>query len=175
AFLSADHLTGNRSLPFIQRDAYLETIHQTQFRKAPHEFRELGPDDLAKTLVRPWDLPGKPQQEAGIKPASPLPYDLYADLHINTKGLALKLTAGNAFFGKESAGAPFTVYEGTNHIRSYALVAGDALSDHFEVGKNGYDIRVNGPNGFYRHFKGTQTPAFVAHLAYETENGRPTG
>jgi len=174
AFLPADKLVRNRNLPFIQRDPYLEAIHQAQFREAPNGFRDLGPEDIAKARVRPWELPDMPRQEPGIKTTPPLPYELHADLLPGADGLTLKLAAGNALFGKKSAGAPFTVYE-LDHIRSYALVAGDELSDNFAIGNEGYDIRVNGPNGFYRHFRGSHAPDFSVQLGYETDQGQPTG
>ncbi|GGC21367.1 hypothetical protein GCM10011386_11700 [Parapedobacter defluvii] len=174
AFLPADKLNRHANLPFIQRDPYLEAIHQAQFRDTPNGFRNLGPDDRAKASTHPWNLPDMPRQEPGIKTASPLPYELYADLISGEDGLTLKLTAGDTFFGKKSAGAPFTVYE-RSHIRSYALIAGDQLSDDFEIGSDGYDIRVNGPNGFYRRFKGRFAPDLSVQLRYETDRGQPTG
>ena len=174
AFLPANKLDRRGDLPFIQRDPYLEAIHQAQFKDIPRGFRKLGPDDMAKASVRPGNLPDMPRQEPGMKTAAPLPYELYADLSSDTNKLTLELAAEKAFFGKKSAGAPFTVYE-ANQIRSYALVAGDRLSDDFEIGNDGYDIRVNGPNGFYRRFKGYLPPDLSVQLRYETDNGRPTG
>jgi len=174
AFVPADNPSDHHDLPFIKRDAYLGGIHQAQFRKVPQGFRNLGPDDLTKAAVRPWDLPDMPRQEPGVKTALPLPYEPHANLLATDDKLMLKLTAGNVFFGKKSAGIPFTVYD-TGLIRSYALVAGDELSDDFEIGANGYDIRVNGPNGFFRHFQGTHTPVVAIQVGYETHNRRPTG
>jgi len=173
AFVPAGEADLDRNLPFIQRDPYLEAIHQAQFRDRPRDFRELGSDDMARAHVRPWNLPDMPRQEPGIKPAPPLPYELYADLSGN-HSLTLTLTAGNTFFGKKSAGAPFTVYE-AGRIRSYAVAAGDELSDEFEIGNSGYDIRVNGPNGFFRHFSGRDATEFSVQLRYETADGQPTG
>src|SRR5690606_6892537 len=89
-------------------------------------------------------------------------------------GLTLSLAAGDTFFGKNSAGVPFTVYNGTG-IRSYAVVAGDRLTDDFEIGTDGYDIKVNGPNGFYRHFNGSYIPNLAIELRYDTRHDRPTG
>ena len=174
AFLPADQTANNRDLPFIQRDPYLETIHQAQFREAPSGFRNLGRKELAKARTRPWNLPEMPRQEPGVKPASALPYELYADLQHHGQALTLTLAAGNTFFGKRSAGAPFTVYA-SNQIRSYALVAGDRLSDDFTIGTDGYNIRLNGPNGFYRHFQGRRIPPLSIRLAYEVRDGQPTG
>ncbi|HWK59544.1 MAG TPA: phospholipase C, phosphocholine-specific [Parapedobacter sp.] len=174
AFLPADKRDDAGNLPFIQRDAYLTGIHQAQFRDVPNSFRNLGAYELSGAKARPWNLSDMPQQEPGIKPASAIPYEPYADLIANGNGVTLSLAAGNAFFGVQSAGIPFTVYHGPN-IRSYAVVAGDRLTDDFEIGTNGYDIKINGPNGFYRHFNGPGVPDLAVELRYHTVNGRPTG
>ncbi|MGV3763764.1 phosphocholine-specific phospholipase C, partial [Parapedobacter sp.] len=175
AFLPADKLQDNDgNLPYIQRDSYLTGIHQAQFRDAPNGFRNMESDELVNGKTRPWNLPHMPRQEPGIKPASPLPYEPYADLKSNAGGLTLSLAAGNTFFGKESAGVPYTVYH-RGQIRSYAVVAGDRLTDDFNIDAEGYDIKVNGPNGFHRHFNGPRFPSLAVELHYDTRNGHPTG
>lgn len=174
AFLPADKQDKDDNLPYIQRDTYLTAIHQAQFREAPNSFRNLQADELSGAKSRPWNLPDMPQQEPGIKPASPLPYEPYVDLISRANALTLSFAAGDTFFGKNSAGVPFTVYNGAQ-IRSYAVVAGDRLTDDFEIGTDGYDIKVNGPNGFYRHFKGSRIPDLALELRYDTRRGRPTG
>ena len=174
AFRPADQLDQGKNLPFIERNPYLEAIHQAQFKAPPKGFRNLESDDLTKARTRPWDLPDMPRQEPGLKTAAPLPYELYADLRTSGEGVTLELAAGNTFFGKRSAGSPFTVYE-PDRIRSYALVAGDRLSDEFPVNGTGYHLRINGPNGFFREFKGNRRPDVTVQLGYESRAGKPTG
>ena len=174
AFLPADKRSRDGRLPYINRDTYLPGIHQAQFRDAPKSFRDLTSDELSHARHRPWNLSDMPQQEPGTKPATPLPYEPYADLAPSGSGVTLQLAAGNAFFGQESAGIPFTVYHGIQ-VRSYAVVAGDRLTDDFAVADAGYRINVHGPNGFYRHFSGHRVPTVSVELRYETRGGRPTG
>lgn len=161
AFLPANGAGAKESLPFIERNSYLEGIYQAKFKEEPNGYLNIGAANM-------------PKQEPGIKRATPLPYELYADLLLGAHGITLNLEAGDRFFGQRSAGAPFTVYH-TDQIRSYALVAGDRLSDDFEGAANGYDLKVHGPNGFFRRFKGKGASPFSALLRYETNNGKPTG
>jgi phospholipase C len=112
-----------------------------------------------------------PQQEAGVRAACFLPYELTADAYLSPdrKSLVIRFAAGNKLFGERSAGAPFRIYapgrtrtvKGTWEIcRSwnYAVSAGDNITDawpliDFEQGN--YHLQLNGPNGFYREFRGS--------------------
>lgn len=90
---------------------------------------------------------------------------------------ALKQSASNAFFGNKSAGAPFTVYT-PNAIHSYAVAAGDCLSDLLQMDSQGqeYAIGLHGPNGFFRFFQNKgEAPELILQLTYEIKNHKPTG
>ena len=154
--------------PFLAKDQWIETIHQARFKPVPTGFQPV-PDG-----VIPPGSPLLPRQEKGARPSCALPYELYADGHLNADKTAfeLNLTVGNERFGPASAGAPFQVYvpaqselndyqpsapvPGTN--RHYALSAGRQLSDAWPLADFGpegrYLLRVYGPNGFYRAFEG---------------------
>jgi phospholipase C len=103
-----------------------------------------------------------PGQETGIRSSCPLPYQLHADARLSTdkKTIELNLAAKNEIFGDKTAGAPFNAYaSGANYlsIRNYAVAAGDQLNDNWvlnEFPKQQYHIKINGPNGFYREFRG---------------------
>lgn len=103
-----------------------------------------------------------PRQEKGTRSSCPLPYQLYAEGKINAdkKTFDIKFVAKNEVFGAKAAGSPFTVYAAIGNdlsIRNYALAAGDEIQDKWplhEFENNNYDLRVNGPNGFFREFKG---------------------
>jgi phospholipase C len=135
-----------------------------------------------------------PQQEEGIKPANALPYELYADgkLSADKKSFEIKFKAGNNVFGKQAAGSPFNVYAPGKYIGfhyprkmeavrtwSYALTPGDSLTDAWPVNefdKNNYHLRVYGPNGFYREFKGNANdPLFDVGFAYQAINKKLNG
>jgi phospholipase C len=89
-----------------------------------------------------------PSQESGLRPARPLPYDLAVDAGVANGTATIK------FANRGSAGAVFHVTSVNTAARSYTVGAGDNLSDTwpFATGEN---IRVHGPNGFYREFSGT--------------------
>lgn len=94
AFLPADKWRRDGHLPYIDRDPYLTSIHQAQFRDAPNTFRNLTDHELSAAKHRPWDLADMPRQEPGTKPATPLPYEPYADLVPYRSGLTLHLGPG---------------------------------------------------------------------------------
>jgi phospholipase C len=126
-------------------------------------------DEIAQANAAPHLSPHMPKQEKGIKPSCPLPYQLYADgkLSADKKSFEIKFKAGNDIFGKSAAGSPFSVYapgkytdgQVTDTVRTwaYTALAGDTLTDNWPLqafDNSGYHLRVYGPNGFYREFKG---------------------
>lgn len=166
-FTVAKALPANDKLPFIQRNPYVEGIHQAQYKEIPSGFEALKPDELQKGMDKPHQLVRMPRQEPGIKAACALPYELYAEGERVQDSFQLNLRVGDEIFGKKSAGAPFTVY--TPHaIRSYAVKAGDQLSDRFEMEEEAFDLQVHGPNGFYRGFQNQgKMPACTIRLTNE--------
>ncbi|GAA4969165.1 phospholipase C, phosphocholine-specific [Yinghuangia aomiensis] len=103
--------------------------------------------------VPPAD-PALPAQEAGVRPARALPYDLSADARAGA-GKQLGITFAN----DGTAGANFHVTS-TSHPGapwSYTVEAGRSLAGTWDVtaDTNGvYDFTVHGPNGFFRAFHG---------------------
>jgi phospholipase C len=87
-----------------------------------------------------------PAQEPGLRPARPLPYDLRAD------GVIRAGTATITFASRGSLGAVFHVTS-SSAPRDYTVGAGQAISGSWPSAA-GEDIRVHGPNGFYREFQG---------------------
>ena len=120
-------------------------------------------------------------QEQGTRLACALPYQLTVDAELNAEKTALKLSfaAAKTSFGQqlEVAGAAFNVYTSGKYKKeagktwAYAVKAGDSLTDSWEITafENGnYDLNVNGPNGFFREFKGDAAdPAIEMACAYE--------
>lgn len=174
-FSDASEEKTDRKLPFLNRDSYLENIHQTQHKALP-VFRQLTDEDIAKGKIHPHRIARMPKQESGIRPSCPLPYELYVEGKIEGDTFDLDLHADQAVFGDKSSGAPFTVYA-DNTIRHYAVKAGDRLSDSFSYTQNrGIDIQVHGPNGFFRHFKNKNKAVPVQpSLKYERQEQHFTG
>jgi phospholipase C len=140
-----------------------------------------------------------PQQEKGIRPSCALPYELYADGKLNADKTAFEITfsAANKVWGDKAIGAPFNVYAPGSYLHqkdngqaafenlrtwSYGLTAGDTLADSWPIAEfedKNYHLRVYGPNGFFREFKGNaQDPSVQIDLNYQhslTDSKKLTG
>jgi len=135
--------TAEKALTYPPMKEVLEGIHKAQFREMPGGF------------TSEWISP----QEKGTRLATALPYELFVDGVADASGLRLTIAAG------KGAGSGFHAYtpglfRGSAHLRtrSYAVSAGTRINDSwafegFAEGK--YDVRVHGPNGFYREFAGS--------------------
>jgi phospholipase C len=157
------------SLPFPSKDSFLEGVHQAQFHPMPSGYRKLSAADIEQFSRDRAAARWMPRQEPGIRPSSALPYELYAEGAIPTGGKHFEITleARNEAFGKASAGAPFHAYAPGKfrdqielRTRAYAVSAGQRLTDTWEIaGFEGgkYHLRVSGPNGFFREFRGTES------------------
>jgi phospholipase C len=120
-----------------------------------------------------------PKQEKGIKPSCALPYQLYADgkLSADKKSFGLKLTASDKVFGSSASGSPFNVYAPGKYLNedlrtwAYTAKAGDSLTDEWpltDFENSHYHLRVYGPNGFFREFKGNANdPALDVVCEYQ--------
>jgi phospholipase C len=117
---------------------------------------------LPPDLVRHDDLvvvspphPSLPEQEPGVRPARPLPYELHAHGSVSAVDGSFVI----AFDNSGGAGAVFHVRDlATNGApRSYTVEAGKQLSGHWPANPavGLYDLEVHGPNGFLRAFKGS--------------------
>jgi phospholipase C len=87
-----------------------------------------------------------PSQEAGVRPARALPYDLRADGTASGGNLTITFASrgkAGAVFHVTSAGSPqtFTAGAGTSLTGTWPLSAGQ-------------NVQVHGPNGFFRQFTG---------------------
>lgn len=168
---------------FVQKNAFIEGVHKAQFKQLPAGYRAVTPAELEAVRRDPAASPFQPEQERGVRPSCALPYELYADgkLSKDKSSFEIKLRAGKDVFGGASAGAPFAVYVYGKelHVRNYALIAGDELTDYFSLDdfpEGRYDLRVYGPNGFFRAFTGSRNDAAVEiHLGYERASGKTAG
>ena len=147
---------------FLERDEFIEAIHRAQFRNPPSNFNKVSKNDAEslKSLL--------PEQEKGTRSANALPYEIYADgrLGDDNKSFMIRMQAANKIHGVRSAGAPFNVYapgrfkNETTKSWSYAVKVGDAITEKWNIEdfENGnYHLRVYGPNGFYREFRGNSS------------------
>jgi phospholipase C len=157
-FQSGDEKT--HPLPFPQKDAVIERIHNAKFKNLP-AYQALSESEIRQARQNWRSAPWMPRQEPGVRPARALPYELYAEgrLSADRRSIQLTLAARRDRFGDQAAGAPFHVYAPKqymhngqpNRTRWYAVKPGQSLQDgwHLAGFSDGtYRLRVCGPNGF---------------------------
>ena len=155
------------ALPYTERDAVLEGIHNARFKPMPAGYRKLSRGDIEQFRRDRFSAAWMPQQEPGVRRSLPLPYELYASGRISAdrQSLEVLFEARAETFGARSAGSPFHVYTPgnfRNHLdlrtRAYAVEAGKRVADEWSLDgfDNGrYRLCVCGPNGFFREFAGS--------------------
>ena len=164
---------------FLEKAAFIESIHQAQFKEMPANYRKLTAAEIEQVQANPLQTPLLPKQEKGVRAACALPYEAYTNGQFNKAKGQFELTfkAGNKVFGDKAAGLPFRVYA-VNAYESekmrawdYSVKAGDGLQDEWQVSqfdKGNYHLRVYAPNGFFREFKGNaNNPLLTIACGYE--------
>jgi phospholipase C len=166
----------------VSKNNFVESIHKAQFKKEPSGFHPLTPDEIAAINGDPSASPLHPKQEKGVRASCALPYQLYASGEVTGDGKAFRLTmeCRKEIFGEETAGAPFQVYAlGREWMtRSYAVAAGDSLTDSWDMDAfehGDYHFRVCGPNGFLREFIGNVRESLGVTIEYERNGKQVTG
>ena len=109
-----------------------------------------------------------PRQERGARPARPLPYSL--QVHAETAADRIALT----FVNDGSAGAAFSLWsaQADEGPWFYTVGAGERLVAEHPLGADGYDLTVQGPNGFLRRFAGAAGEEPVVEAVYDPASGR---
>lgn len=174
---------------FVEKEKFVKEIYNAKFKEPPVDYRPLSNEqinDISGARFSPL-LPG---QETGTRPSCSLPYELLAEgkLTDDKKSIEIDFSVGSKIFGNKSAGSPFNVYApygyneglGVEEARSWAFAvkANDSISykwplNNFQDGQ--YHLRVYGPNGFYREFKGDKNdPQLDIRFGYE-ESVSPSG
>ncbi len=109
-----------------------------------------------------------PEQEKGVRPARPVPYQLHvtgqADFSDGTFTLHFSNSGKTAVYqvrsGNSSQGPwTYTVGKGASVSDTYAITGNNLTA---------YDLEVFGPNGFFRAFKGSVTGTGKANLSVHT-------
>jgi phospholipase C len=108
-----------------------------------------------------------PTQEPGVRPSRRLGYRLEVDFEADPQGLRLRmrnrgrLGAGLQARSLTVSGAPY----------SYTVGAGDAI-DTTLPNPGTFDLSLHGPNGFFRHFAGSGSPALRVDVDSDVSPGR---
>ncbi|WP_018626962.1 phosphocholine-specific phospholipase C [Niabella aurantiaca] len=177
---------------FLKRDAYLQRIDEARYRPLPEGATPLKEDAIRAIRADFKKTRNYFAQEKGSKPSSPLPYELYADAHLDAdrQNIQLVLKAATAVFKDRSMGSPFSVYaylpytdtrgqKILNRNWSFAVAAGEEL--RYTVPLNGfadkdYHLALFGPNGFYREIKGHSDEARISvECRYDLARGKRYG
>jgi phospholipase C len=174
------HTIDDAKLDYLDRDKFVIQIREAKDKELPANFKALSAEQIAEVNQKLSASQWMSKQEPGTRPANPLPYELYADgaLSADGKSFVLTMKAGMSVHGVKSMGAPFNVYlrNGGNMVAgTYAVKAGDTLSQSFPVNGGQYSIDVHAPNGFFRSFNRTVKAAMMVQAMYEQQSGRPTG
>lgn len=171
------------SLPtFLTKKEFVESIHKAQFKQNPSGYFALTAEEIEQANHSP-SASVLPRQEKGLRTSCALPYQLYVDGNLSTgKSFEVRFEARREFFGERSSGSPFYAYGpgGEFTTRTYAVAEGDVITDSWRNNEfeNGvYHLRVYGPNGFFREFKGSvDDPLIHVSCVYESDaNKKPTG
>ena len=174
------YTTDDAKLDYLNRDKFVIQIRDAKDKEVPANFRALTAEQIAEVNQKLAASQWMSRQEPGTRPANPLPYELYADgaLSADGKSFVLTMKAGTAVHGTKSAGAPFNVYlrdGGSMVAGTYAVKAGDTLTQSFPVTDGKYSMDVHAPNGFFRSFNGTEKSPVSVRAIYEQRSGKLSG
>jgi phospholipase C len=171
---------------FLAKDEFLEKINKAKFKKLPDSYKALTSQEISAFNGSPHTSPYGPRQEPGTRPSCSLPYTFNADGRLNAGKTAFEIVFDNNQlqpFGDRTAGAPFNIYAPGAYAHpdrpgqfepartwAYSVKPGDTLTDSWplqEFADGNYHLRVYGPNGFFREFKGgTGDPALAIYFNY---------
>jgi len=162
------------ALDFLKKKPFVETVYNAKFKELPKGYKALSPEEVGQFQMDPYSSPYMPQQEKGIRPSCALNYQLYAEGKLNdsSKSFEIQFKAADEVFGKSAAGSPFNVYAPGKYLQSengqpvfrdvrtwaFAVRPAGQLTSAWpleEFENNIYHLRVYGPNGFFREFKGS--------------------
>lgn len=142
----------------VDHDAFVSEIYQAKFKDLPSGYRTLSEGELQQLKNDPGLISSMPKQEPGLRPACPLPYELYVTgvVNVGRDRLTIRMQAKKDIFKDRAAGAAFTAYVFTQgsqfYVRNYAVEPGLAVEDHWQLSdfsEGAYRIHVHGPNGYF--------------------------
>lgn len=161
---------GGGAVPAASRDAVIERIDRARRRQPPANFVRLDHEQLAEVRKHPRETSLLPNQERGVRPSAPLPYELRVNGKMSADGqeFIVDMAVQTDSFGTKTAGSPFTAYAKLNgdfQVRNYAVAPGERVEDAWGLADfvaDRYHVAIHGPNGFFRDFRGSANdPAVV--------------
>ena len=162
----------------VNQEEFVKQIYNAKFKNVPTNFIKLTEEEARKEAANQANSSVFAVQEQGTKPSNALKYDLHADGKVSSDGkkFIISFTSAQEVFGKDSLGSAFNVYAPGNYLNNetnlfesvktwaFAVKSGDSISYEWPISdfENGlYHLRVYGPNGFYREFKGSPTSSKI--------------
>jgi phospholipase C len=172
-----------QQLNYVKKDPFLESIYTAKFKKLPTDYKSLSAEEIEHIKTAAHESSIMPVQEKGIKPSNGLCYQLYVQGKLNEAktDFEIHFEASDKTFGKEALGSPFNVYAPGKYLQivngqsefkpvrtwAYAVKSATSISDSWKLTNfenNQYHLRVYGPNGFFREFKGSSADPQVDML-----------
>ncbi|WP_339866342.1 phospholipase C, phosphocholine-specific [uncultured Algoriphagus sp.] len=163
----------------VNQEEFVKQIYNAKFKNVPTNFIKLTEEEAKKEAANVENSSIFAVQEQGTKPSNGLKYDLHADGKVSSDGnkFVITFTASQEVFGKDALGSGFNVYAPGNYLNpetkafepvktwAFAVKSGDSISYEWPVEEfeNGLvHLKVYGPNGFYREFKGKNSTVEVS-------------
>jgi len=158
----------------IERNAFMKSIHEAKNKQLPKGYQNLSEKQIKDINKNPRQTSYMPGQEKGIRASNALKYELQVseELKPGQEAFSLTFEAGSSLFGEESLGTAYNVYAPGKFKQptkkneqefspvktwSFATEAGDKVTYDWKLSDfkdQQYHLRVYGPNGFYREYKG---------------------
>lgn len=170
----------------VKKEDHIQLITNAKFKEGLSPFKPLSQEEIELINNNPKASSLMPQQEKGIRPSRPLPYQLYADgkLSHNKKDIVISFTAAKEVFREKTAGSPFIVYATGNwkdmrgitpakqdmRAWNFTVSAGDTLTNNWRLEdfeNNNYSLKIYGPNGFYRELEGNASDPVEINCEYQ--------
>ncbi len=155
-------------LEFVDRDVYVDRIFSSRNKGLPGNFQSYASaEELQKKMNTKSVQPGLGLQEKGVKPACALPYDLEVNVEFDQRKKVIRLIADlkGDLTNSKGLGIPFfaqaetEILGGQKEFKTWNFAVKSKEKMQYEwpyslFADGKFDIRVYGPNGFFRRCKG---------------------
>ncbi|MFP5079376.1 phosphocholine-specific phospholipase C [Pedobacter sp. JCM 36344] len=164
----------------LDRNGTIQGIYNAKFKALPDNFKALSSQEIAKVNESPASFKSFPRQERGKRRSCALPYELNVngELSHSRDDFEIRMKCG------KGSGVPFNISthkpnkEGTENPEAmrnwnFAVKSNDELRYTWPLSAfkdGGYDLVLNGPNGFFRLFAGNQSDPELAIQVFADRN-----
>lgn len=160
----------------LDRNETVQGIYNAKFKGLPDNYKMLSAEEIEVVNRKPAALKAFPRQEKGQRKSCALPYDLTVNGLYDALAdhFEIKMKCGLG------SGSPFTVSSHhqngveTMRIWNFAVKNNDELNYSWPLSlfkDSQYQLRLDGPNGFYRAFSGSQADPQIAIHVLAGKNG----